>query len=504
MDIQDQIDELGLNGGGRLILPPGQYDIDKQINLHEGVTLEGYGVTLKAIEQMNAMIRVQGDGAAVKSLKLDANHRAAIAFLSSGFTNIRATNLHVFNFSYGIRLGSSKDRAGADLTVEGCRVDQPGKNANYPILIASGIGNPFVERAYVKSNYVKGSGSHHTHTNRATADQIVLQGCHDSQVTDNASFDGGENGMSIGRGCKNVLIFGNLLANNDGVGLAAGAGLVIVQVNNVAGFEKGDRVFVRGKAVTGSVQFVDKEKRQIWSNATSRGFYSVGDVLTNGEAATFINKVIRNDRYRIISNTAYGNSRNEAGTFGDLGGIIVQQCDNALIDSNCCFDDGEPKTQGYGLTLVQCSVILGNNDFNGNKLGRIKENGEVIHQSTKCYGDLTIGARLIHERTPSIVLDRGIIDVSGLSRAMIDTEGKMSLDTLRFIRGGVDGQRVTLQITSNHRLIILQGSTKIDGLRITKDVMITGVHARVEVEYVENVRAWLLRGSTDHLSRDSA
>ena len=488
-EIQDLIESV--EGGGVAIVPPGIHEIDKQISIPEGVTLSGHGAMLKAVEPMAVMLRVKGDRVSIEKLSIDCAGRVDQAILSSGFSHVTAKGLNLTGWKYGIKFGNSKDVAASFIRVEDCFITEPAMGAIYPLQIPSGTGGAHVKEVKILRNYVEGVKGSYTPESRHTADQIVLQGCDGFELVGNTSKYGGEVGITISRGCRNGVVANNYAIECDALGMTIGSGLIILHVVNVQPFAKGDTITIKNTTARGTIQFIDEENKTIWSNQTS-GAFDEDSVITNGESVTRILYSERNQNIRVIGNCCRNNSQAKSGEHTGLAGLVCQQADHILLSGNQCFDDQDEQTQAYGIQLNQAQhITLGANDIDRNAKGGLDTNGTVTFAAESINTDLKINGALIYKRSRVQLIEDGAINVQGMTDVVIDTEGRLPLDSLVRIRGGVDGQRITLRSASSHRNISVQRSAAVDGLRMQSSVLLDRIEDRLCLTYMKNLNSWV-------------
>ena len=156
------------------------------------------------------------------------------------------------------------------------------------------------------------------------------------------------------------------------------------------------------------------------------------------------------DRNLITGNTVLNAQEGSGIAISDVNDV---QCDDNIVEFNTATDNQSTKTQKYGLAITDpgchCTLV-GDNDFSGNKLGEIDDDG-----TDTIYGDPDPPSALTLSPTDDATLRPGRGPLGARSTLEVDASSVKD-SVLRFDVNGVGSSAVS---NATLRLYAVDGST---------------------------------------------
>ena len=302
-----------------------------------------------------------------------------------GDSNSDPTKLKITGWRFGVYVVSNAQTAARNITIENLEVSQPHTSfVEIPVFISvrPSVNGRWVENVTINNLLVDGSqaggvvGSH-SGENGFTADQVILQGVHGGTVTNVVSRNGGENGLDVNSGSRDVVVSNVTIENPDAHAFNLGGSGQALDVANESGFQVGQ--IIRG-ATSGTVaEVIGVFAGRIWTlNATVNRF-EVGETLevtdSGSNVATTINAVFRTENITLENSFTTGAGRNTDQIISDATGqlvvfsdVFIQQADNIQINNNTFASIGRDDASGgfaehFGINANVGSFSISGNTF---------------------------------------------------------------------------------------------------------------------------------------------
>jgi len=326
------------------------------------------------------------------NLDLDGNARHGIYSVAAdglnvgnvGDTSTNAERLSIQGWRYGVFIVSNAATATRNITIENLDVIQPHtSHVEIPVFISvrPAANGKWVENVTINNLLVDGSQAGgvigaHSAENGFTADQVVLQGVHGGTLTNITSRNGGENGLDVNSGSRNVTVSNVIVETPDAHAFNIGGSGQALDVASESGFVVGQQI--RG-VTSGAVADVFKVfAGRIWTiNATINRF-AVGEtleVIFTPTISTAITAVYRTDNITLENSNTSGVGRNTnldiSSATGELvaySDVFIQQADNIQINNNTFHSIGRANPAGgvaehYGINANVGDFALSSNTF---------------------------------------------------------------------------------------------------------------------------------------------
>lgn len=325
--------------GQTLYFPPGEYKISDTLQFYgrNNIRILGYKAKIMMMNSAKNVIRLgNGSGSAsiryhIRGLDIDGGSTTgyAIGVDAGGGTymqNCLIQDCYIHNCGVGIYLGGDNNSI-LDNTFESCT--------------KAGILNDCSSYALISGNTLK-----------SCFNAINLQLPYYNKVLNNHMFASSNFGVLIGGTpnsevhcliADNIISGANNSVNTGLTGIWVVAGVCKVEINHNKVFSCGQHGI---KSLGNDVSIIDN---CIYNN------------INNG---LMVDNCSRNI---LVDNECYNNG---------LNGIeIVNYGKNHLILDNHCYDNQTPKTQAYGLSIVetQTGCIVQGNNFTNNKLSGVTD-----------------------------------------------------------------------------------------------------------------------------------
>ena len=333
------------------------------LNIESGVTLT-LDTALVDVLGNNTVAAINAnfttDAAVVGSGTLDINGNARFAIFSIasdglnvgnvGDSSSAAPKLSVVGWQFGVYVVSGPNVAAKNLTLENLELTQPHTSfVEIPVFISvrPSINGRWVENVTINNLLVDGSQpggvvGAHSAENGFTADQVVLQGVHGGTLTNIISRNGGENGLDVNSGSRDVTVSNVTIENPDAHAFNLGGSGQALNVASESGFEIGQQI--RG-VTSGTVADVFRVfEGRVWTlNATINRFLEgeTLEVISNPSISTEITQVFRTDNVILENSHTSGVGRNAnldistaTGNLVAFSDVFIQQGDNIQINNN--------------------------------------------------------------------------------------------------------------------------------------------------------------------------
>ncbi len=302
-----------------------------------------------------------------------------------GDASSNAPKLSITGWRFGLFIVSTESTAARNITIENLELTQPHtSNVEIPVFISvrpAGNGQ-WVENVIINNLLVDGAQAGgvvgaHSSTNGFTADQVVLQGVHGGTLTNIISRNGGENGLDVNSGSRNVTVSNVTVENPDAHAFNLGGSGQALDVVDSTGFAIGDQI--RG-VTSGAVADVFRPfDGRIWTlNATLNRFIEgeTLEVISNPSVSTVIQQVYRTENITLENSITSGVGRNEnldinsdTNALVAFSDVFVQQGDNIQINNNTFNSIGriDPATgqraDHFGINVNVGSISISGNTF---------------------------------------------------------------------------------------------------------------------------------------------
>ena len=324
------------------------------------------------------------------TLQVNGNARYAIYGIAAdgltignvGDTSSDAPKLSLHGWQFGVFIGSDPTAAARNITIENLEVSQPHfELVEFPVFISvrASMGGQWVENVTINNLLVDGSQpggvvGAHSAENGFTADQVVLQGVHGGTLTNIISRNGGENGLDVNSGSRDVTVSNVTIENPDAHAFNLGGSGQALDVASESGFEIGQQI--RG-VTSGTVADVFSVfEGRIWTlNATINRFM-VGEtleVISDPSISTEITEVFRTTNVTLENSTTSGAGRNTDEIVSDSTGelvvfsdVFIQQGDDIQINNNVFTSFGRDDGMGGRAPHFGINVNVGTFSISGN------------------------------------------------------------------------------------------------------------------------------------------
>lgn len=272
---QKCLDEAKKRRGSKLVVPPGEYIIAKELRINEteNLVIEGAGALLKKTEgnginilygNYNKQITIRDlsfEGGRTNNFKEQWPQKMNACAILGRSSGIRFENCVVKNFHYGVCLGTSTDN-GYDVWVINCQffncnsdIDLYGKPSLH---IVGNVSHGCTGHSIQIEPPYKRDDSFQDYTEQPQIDAlsvgnivsenvivgckgigiIVFGGSENISIINNQIINYGMSGFLIHTGVKNIQIKGNIISNslylknNDRPWKDSGAGIVVLNARN--------------------------------------------------------------------------------------------------------------------------------------------------------------------------------------------------------------------------------------------------------------------------------
>ena len=326
-----------------------------------------------------------------------------------GNTDTNATNpdrLRIIGWQDGVLVGSFATVAATNITVENLEITNPHSvNVNSPLFISnrSSVNGLEVEDVVVDNVLVDGGqpdgaggtvGGEHSSDNGFTADQIVLQGVNRATVTNVTSLNGGENGLTVSFGSRNITLTDITIDNSDAHAFNIGGSGQLIDVVDSTGFMTGQQLVGATSGTTAEV--VDVFEGRILVLGTFFNRFEMDETLQVSDpgvaVSTQITGVLGTSNITVENSVTTNAGRNaslnlnDAGTPTIFSDVFLQQAENVLIQNNEFRTLGRELPSGgnaehFSINGTVSSFIFSNNtfvDFSNQRPVVLNENSVVL------------------------------------------------------------------------------------------------------------------------------
>lgn len=362
------------------------YEFDSVINIPSNTCLKiGKGSTLRPTSAIQYPIRIADAATNVTicgpgTYDVNNNNSAAggRAIFGRGVKNVTIKDLEIINVDRGgINLISNLSTGDfcQNILIENNYIHTFGNNLDNPVIISGVTGGYECFNVTLRNNRIIGDGQGaHTGSNGFTGDHIVVQYTDGVFVYDNHIDLSGENGMSIARGCKNVIIHNNLVERSDGHGIDVGSGLLIIEVADATNFTVSANQVTDGTTGAFGTSVGGKNGNFLWVEAVnlSSGDFGIGNTLTQAVtgASSSIVSVRMNVENALVANNISVDNGIDTLTGGVFGGIYCQLSDNVVVVGNVTGNTRNNAWQDYGVINASSRVGVSANSDDGGRYGQ--------------------------------------------------------------------------------------------------------------------------------------
>ena len=364
------IAQVAKDGGGVLRLDGGLYGTRDPIILQTGVTLKGTGETtlyasapIGDAKAKRSLIE-QPDGTArcgLADILLDCRNQVEFAaWRAVAPRETTCTGVVMRGWTFGVYFVSTADSSADGVTFRDTIIHQGADRQIYPAFLSSTTGGKPFRNLLIERMTLAGTGGSYSPTNAATADQLTMQNVRGFVLRDVISRDGGENGMSIVRGCRDGEMSNIIVTGADGQGCQIGGGGLEVTVSDPAPFAKGLRVQGLESGAEAIVDLV--AGNQVWlSRLMRRQFSPAEEIVCGGQRVRMSDpQFCRN--IALDGLKASRNGRNAAAIKGAFADLYITHAEDITV-RNARIGGA----QGHGLLVnnsrnVPCALsgALGN------------------------------------------------------------------------------------------------------------------------------------------------
>ena len=267
-----------------------------------------------------------------------------------GDATSNAPKLSIIGWQFGIRVVSNTNIAARNITLENLELTQPHtQNVQIPVFISvlsSGNGQ-WVENVTINNLLVDGAQAGgvtgaHSATNGFTADQVILQGVHGATLTNIVSRNGGENGLDVNSGSRDVTVSNVTIEDTDAHAFNIGGSAQAIDVASEIGFVAGQQI--RGVTSGAVADVTGVFEGRIWTLNAILNRFAVGETLEvvgDPSVSTVIQEVYRTENITLENSTTSGIGLNvdlllnpDTGRLLALSDVFIQQADNIQINNN--------------------------------------------------------------------------------------------------------------------------------------------------------------------------
>ena len=201
------------------------YESDSDVSsvLLEGVKIKGCGMGKTIFRQVvptdKPMVTYKdGEPASIEELTIDANNLVVgtATFRPFGVSSFFAQNLEIIKWERGIELKSSPTTAIISSELINVRIHDPSTGGNsHPFDIGTPWGSPEMTDLVMRDCVAEGAYLPFVSTTTpGTADQIVLKNVQGAILDNCVSKGGGELGIALSHGSRNIEINGGIVSDN--------------------------------------------------------------------------------------------------------------------------------------------------------------------------------------------------------------------------------------------------------------------------------------------------
>jgi len=483
--------QAALDAASVVLFPPGIYAVQTALNHPSGVTIIGDNATIKATSSMTGILLASTKNKIkVQGLKFDANQLNTSYTINyeAGCTDVVIDSCELINWTNGIRVASNTTNRAERVKITNNYIHTPATaNAYYPLSIQSTTGGLLVTDVAVENNTVVGVPGAFSAVNQQTADQINLQGVQDFTCCNNASFDGGEMGITVSRLSQRGLISGNTIKNSDSHGINIGSGYMAVRLNGTINTSVALTSSVAGVSITSADNFIHESNSNWYGLSLTGGKITVGSTISDGTNTRTV-EVVWFTREIICSNNTIYNVATNAATTDPSSGIFVQQTDDITITNNIVKDDRSTIKHVYGIDTRQSDALfILANKLSGYTTDDVAFQGTTTVSDVQLFGNVVVNNTFITPKPSNVTIASGVITINS-SYARVDTEAAAAADDLDTINGGQDGMRLTLQSSSAARDITLRDG--VGNLRLAGNFVLSHTDDTIELIYNSNITSW--------------
>ena len=362
------------------------------LNISEGVTLSLVS-SLEVDHAIDTSFTTNSGVTGAGTLSINGNARQGIYSVAAdslrignvGDSAVDPVKLSITGWQFGVFIVSNAETATRNITIENLEVTQPHTSfVEIPVFISTRpAGNgKWVENVTIDNLLVDGSQpggvvGAHSAENGFTADQVVLQGVHGGTLSNIVSRNGGENGLDVNSGSRDVVVSNVTIENPDGHAFAIGGGSQALDVESETGFTIGQQI--RGVTSGTVADVIGVFEGRIWTNRVAFNRFQVGETIELVEAesavSTQLTAVFRTENITVENSNTSGAGLNArldisqaTGNLVAYSDIFLQQADGIQINNNVFSSIGRADPAGgladhFGVNANVADFSLSGNTF---------------------------------------------------------------------------------------------------------------------------------------------
>lgn len=333
---------------------------DITLNIQSGVTL-----TLDSPSLMHRGIDLSSttNSGVTGGGTLDVNQKAQFGIYGVALHNPIIGNpsgsttdpMEIVRWQTAVSLFSTPAVASSNIQIDNLYLHSPASfNVGLPLVISSRpstngmwVMGATLSDVTVDGADANGNGGEFSATNEYTADQITLQGVRGATLDNILTTNGGENGLAIAIGSRDVTITNSTASFADGHGFNIGSGTHAIDVVDSAGFVENQIVQGQPSSAIGTVTRVFPGRLLL--RDVSGGRFEIGDIVApfgGSSPSTSITEQLRTANITLDDVVGEGNGLDEGETF-DPNGFPVSFADFYFQQSdNVSLNDGIAKSRG--------------------------------------------------------------------------------------------------------------------------------------------------------------
>ena len=314
---------------------------------------------------------------------LDVNEKATYGIYGHGVNSPLVGNpdgpltqpLGIVGWRQAVGFFSTQSFAATDVEIFNVSIKSPASsNVNLPLTISNrpAVNGPWVQGAHLKDVLVdgadvNGNGGEWSQTNEYTADQVTLQGVWDATLDNVTSLNGGENGMAIAVGSRDVVITNSTASFADAHGFNIGSGTLALDVADSTGFTEDMVIEGDISGASGMVWVVVPGR--IWIRFAEGAQFLADETISPVDSNSPSTQVTQTHQTTNISlNNVFGEGNgidvemhpNDDGEPLSFADFYMQQANNVSL-SGVARSVGNPNTDApvYGVFATASTFSLG-------------------------------------------------------------------------------------------------------------------------------------------------
>ena len=472
---------------------------DKTYTKTRNVSGKLNNVCLKSISKGSATVRQDyessqnivefGDNSSLQGLVVDANSmNTGQAVGGTSCENVVLSSVEVKGWRGGVEFFSALNTGPCkNITLTDVLIHEPGDNGQvYPCRFNAPWGTEKIDSVYLDDVVVIGSlGAYSSTTTAGTADQISFQNCNKVRMNRCVSANGGEIGVNFSRDTTDVIVDDLLVFGCDADGINIGSGQIIVEVDDIAGFQVDNingAVTINGD-VTGRIETIEGNTIYIASTllGPAERQIEIGDsvVGTKGGSSNVTAWHESASDVKIYNARSYGNGRDDLASGNPYAGLKLNLAGNAEV-LNCDFNDPSGESiQDYGIYAVNSRFNYSQVAANSSLIQPIFETGKTGRLERSNPAETA--SALAFSRGGNATLDvNGEISISEAAWTRI-VPSSGNIGTLTDITGDViDGTVLVLSTAASSHVVTIEENSR---LRVGGPIVLRSISDRLVLMY---------------------